>query len=303
MHDGRIVGEWYGNGDRPERPAAVFSMTKTIVSLLLARAVAAGHVELDLPITSAIPELRQRDPRFDRITLADLVDMRSGIAFSEDTSFPWLNRDYPSVYYATDLAALVVGRPVIEAPPGRFMYNDYAPNLVGLALERLTGESLDQGPFRQLWHDLGARRPATWARDDRGFPHCESGVAATARDLARIGQAMLGDGRVAGRPVAPPAFLERSLGGPDDLVTSFLDVPVGYANGWWRLPRPAGGADLVAMGAHGQVMLVSPATRTVVVRLGDDHPGLSNIDIALRLQRLADSGCFGDETGLPERGR
>ena len=138
------------------------------MALLLARAVAEQSIPgLDLPLTAGIPELRRRDPRFGRITLADLVDMRSGIAFSDDTSFPWLNRDYPSVYYATDLASLVIHRPVIDEPPGRFTYNDYAPNLAGLAFQRTTGASLDKDPFQRLWNDLGAQYPAAWAVDDR----------------------------------------------------------------------------------------------------------------------------------------
>ena len=41
------------------------------------------------------------------------------------------------------------------------------------------------------------------------------------------------------------------------------------------------------MGRHGQVMLVSPATRTVIVRMGLDGHDETNVSIALRLQRIA----------------
>lgn len=58
-------------------------------------------------------------------------------------------------------------------------------------------------------------------------------------------------------------------------------MTVGYRNGWWVLP----GGDLAAMGDHGQIMVVSPATDTVVVRMGDDDGG--NIDLATTLQDLA----------------
>lgn len=113
--------------------------------------------------------------------------------------------------------------------------------------------------------------------------------AVTARDLARIGQLMLDDGRVDGRQVAPRAFVERSLRGPgrDEPVTTFAGVAVGYRNGWWLLPGSDGGHDLAAMGAHGQIMVVSPTTRTVLVRMGDDS-ALTNIEIAVALQKAAD---------------
>jgi CubicO group peptidase (beta-lactamase class C family) len=289
VHDGKIVCEWYGNGGAPDRRHAAFSISKTIVSLLVSREIAEGRIpNLDVKVTSAIPELRAKDRRFDAISLADLIDMRSGIGFSDDISFPWVNRDYPSVYYSTDLTALITTRPAIATEPGTFTYNDYAPNLVGLATERLTGQKLTSGPLQQLWNAIGAEYPASWATDDLGFPHYESGLAVTARDLARIGQLMLGKSSIEGRPVAPAAFLQRSFDTAGAKpATTFKDVTVGYRNGWWNLPAPNGTRDLAAMGAHGQIMLVSPATSTVIVRLGNDNPPLTNIDLAQQLQTLA----------------
>jgi CubicO group peptidase (beta-lactamase class C family) len=290
VRDGRISCEWYGNGGAPDRPAAAFSISKTVLSLLLSRAVAEGVVPgLDEPVTAGLPELGERDPRFAGITLADLLDMRSGIAFEEHTSFPWVNRDAPAVYYATDLAGATVRRPRVDSAPGPFVYNDYAPNLVGLAVQRGHGVALTQDPLRRLWADLGAEHPARWSVDDRGFAYHESGLVVTARDLARIGRLMLDGGRAGGRQVAQAAFLERSLH-PDGRApaTTFAGVTVGYRNGWWVLPRADGGADLAAMGAHGQLMLVAPATGTVVVQLSTDRHPETNIEIVTGLQRFAD---------------
>jgi hypothetical protein len=282
---GAIVCEWYGNGGARDRPAAAFSISKTVVALILARAVDAGALALDEPITQRVPELRARDPRFDAIRIADLVDMRSGLGFDEDAAFPWVNRDAPHVYYASDLAATVIDRPEIEDPVGVFRYNDYAPNLNGLALERATGTRL-AAATHALWIALGAEYPAAWSVDDHGFAWHESGLVVTARDLARIGQLMLDGGAVAGRQVAPPAFLARSFDPAGrQVVANFAGTEVGYRNGWWVL----GDRGLIAMGNHGQVMLVSPTTQTVIVRMGvDGHDrDETNIAIARRLERVA----------------
>ncbi|WP_285904596.1 serine hydrolase domain-containing protein [Paractinoplanes hotanensis] len=282
--------EWYGNGGAADRPAAAFSISKTVLSLLLVRAVADGIVPgLGVPVTVGLPQLRERDPRFAAITLAHLLDMRSGIAFDEHTSFPWVNRDAPAVYYATDLAGTVERRVRIDSAPGTFGYNDYAPNLIGLTVQRAYGVSLTRDPLQRLWTDIGAQDPARWSTDDKGFAYHESGLVVTARDLARVGQLTLDDGRTGGRQVAPAVFLERSLHPVDrTTATTFAEVPVGYRNGWWALPRPDGGEDLAAMGAHGQIMLVSPATDTVVVQLSTDQHSNTNIEIATGLQRFAD---------------
>jgi CubicO group peptidase (beta-lactamase class C family) len=273
VHAGKLVCQWYGNGGAPDRPAAAFSVSKTVLSLMIARAVADGTLPgLDTPVTTDIPELAGRDPRFSAITLADLIDMRSGIAFSQDVPFPWVDRDQPAVYYATDLARTVVERPAITSPPGPFTYNDYAPNLVGLAYRRHAGQLVTTAPLQQLWNDLGAQDPALWCVDDHGFPYHESGLVVTARDLARVGQLLLDNG--------VPTFTARSLEATPPATT--LDrITVGYHNGWWVLP----GHDLAAMGDHGQIMIVSPSTDTVVVRMGDDSGG--NIELASTLQNLA----------------
>jgi CubicO group peptidase (beta-lactamase class C family) len=296
VRDGAIACEWYGNGGAQGRPAAAFSISKTVTSLLLARAVAEGKLgSLTDPITEHVPSLAARDPRFAAITLADLVDMRSGIAFVEALSFPWVNNDPPEVYYATDLARTAIERTRIEGPPGRFVYNDYAPNLLGLALEGGYGVRSTAAPMQALWSDLGAETAALWTVDDHGFAWHESGLVATARDLARVGQLMLDDGKVGSRQVAPLAFLARSTEPVGRArATEFAGVALGYRNGWW-IPADD---ELLAMGAHGQIMLVSRAGRTVIVRLGSDgHDGSrglgfdghgeTNVSIARRFQRAA----------------
>lgn len=296
VQDGAVVCEWYGNGGARAQAAATFSISKTVTSLLLARAIAEGRLGgLTDPITAHVPELLRRDPRFAAVTLGDLVDMRSGIAFDVRVSFPWVTRDQVKVYYATDLARTTAEGTRIEEAPGRFLYNDYAPNLIGLAIEHGYGRRSAEGLMQQLWTELGTEYAAGWIVDDHGFASYESGLVATARDLARVGQLMLDNGTVAGRRVAPTAFLERSTDPVGrERATAFADVELGYRNGWW-IP---GDDELLAMGAHGQIMLVSRASRTVIVRLGvDGHEGRTglgfdgrgetNVSIARRLQRVA----------------
>lgn len=288
--DGTLIHEWYGASMTKDQPAAAFSISKSVLSLLIAREIAAGRIAgWDAPITDFVPELAQRDPRFMDITLDDLADMRSGIAFSQATRFPFVNQDQPAVYYASDLAASVVRRVRITSPPGVFTYNDYAPNLNGLALQAASGSSLADGPMQAFWREIGAEFPAAWTVDQEGFAWHESGLVVTGRDLVRIGRLLLNEGRVDGRGVIPPDYLPRVL--EDDgrgLATRFGDHDMGYRQGWWVRARASGPDDILAMGAHGQVMLVSPANRVVIVRLAQDGQSEPNIVIAERLRRLAD---------------
>jgi len=290
IHHGQLVCQWYGNGGAADRPAMAFSVSKSVLALLVARAVDARLMNLDDPITAYVPELGERDPRFAEITIRALLDMRSGIGFSQQVDFPWVNQDASAVYYSSDLVETVLTRPQIVSPPGPFQYNDYAPNLVGLALQRATGTTLTDGPVSDLWHAIGAQDDAWWCVDGHGFAWHESGLVSTARDLARIGQLYLDEGLVSGDLVAPSAYITTGLSGSHaDPVVDFGGIPMGYENGWWRLPGPSGGADLAAMGNFGQVMVVSPASDVVIVRLGTDEVRESNASIAARLALVADA--------------
>jgi len=290
LRDGELVFEWYGKGNNRQKPAAAFSISKTLVALLVSRAVSSGQIQsVENPITDYLPELVKSDTRFQQIRLRDLIDMRSGIAYSEKVSFPWVDKDAPAIYYASDLAKTVKRRSKIVEPPGSFVYNDYAPNLIGLALEKATGMALATGPLQSFWNDIGAEYPVIWTVDDHGFAWHESGLVITARDLLRIGKLMLDNGRVNEKQVAPHSFLQASLSaGSKEIATRFGSSEVGYRNGWWTAQNSDGSEDIFAMGRHGQIMLVSSSNNIVIVRLGEDGNQENNIAIAERLRRVAD---------------
>lgn len=270
VRDGALTCEWYGNGGAKDKPVMAFSVSKVVTSMLLAR----SKLPLESAITKYVPELAERDAAFEKITLADLVDMRSGIAFDEDPHFPWVDQDAPRVYYASDLEKTAIAKPAIEAAPGAFVYNDYAPNLIGIAMARATKKSVIEAT-QALWEELGAEFPAAWLVDREGFAWHESGFVVTAGDLARIGQYVLD------HPEDAWVARSREVVGKQRVQT-FAGVDVGYRNAWWTM-----GDDLVAMGRWGQIMVVDAKTKTVVVRLGLDGGGETNIAIAQRLASLA----------------
>lgn len=288
VQNGSLQCEWSAPGVTASSALPVFSISKSVMAVVLARAIDDGAIAgWDAPITDLLPELAKRDERFTRITYADLVDMRSGIPFSESADFPWVNQDASRVYYASDLAAAVLRYPTIDSDPGPFTYNDYAPNLVGLALSRSPAGPLVDDAMAQFWRELGAQDDAAWLVDGHGFPWHESGFVASARDVARVGQLLLDGGEVRDRTVAPPEFAERvgSARG-SEIVQTWDGLALGYSTGWWVVDD---GRAFVALGRFGQVMVVVPSTQSVIVRLGDDgyERVESNAAIADRLIEVA----------------
>ena len=286
IQSGILTCEWYGDGIDPSSALSIFSISKSVMALLLAQAVESGTISsVDTAITEYVPELAVRDARFADITLRDLIDMRSGIAFDAITHFPWLNQDSPRVYYASDLRNAVIEFPMIESGPGPFTYNDYAANLIGLAIERAQDASVASRGMPEFWAALGAQDDAAWLVDDREFPWHESGLVASARDLAKVGSLLLNDPSES----APEGFfagLNSGLG--DDVVEDLHGAELGYANGWWVLDDDRA---YIALGRWGQVMVVVPEFDTIIVRLGVDgfEAQESNPAIAQRLVEVAEA--------------
>jgi CubicO group peptidase (beta-lactamase class C family) len=187
VHHGRLVEERYLPGHDRESVQNTFSVSKSITSALVGLAVRDGLSTLDAPVTRCLPELARRDERFGDITVRHLLDMRSGIRYSQEIAFPFVNADKALIYYHPDLESIVLDRISIKSPPGTFQYNNYNPPLIGLILRRTTGLSAAEYLERELWQPRGAERPAGWTVDDHGLERMESGLHARARDLARFG--------------------------------------------------------------------------------------------------------------------
>ena len=136
IRDDTILYEKYFNGYDRSSINTSFSTAKSVTSLLVGIAIDEGLIEsVDDPVTRYIPELRAKDPRYDRITIRHLLDMKSGIAF-RDHDLPW--GDKPRAYYHPELRSVVMDREIVSDPGTEFVYNTFNPIILGIVLERVT---------------------------------------------------------------------------------------------------------------------------------------------------------------------
>jgi CubicO group peptidase (beta-lactamase class C family) len=250
-----VVYERYFNGDTRPSIQTSFSVAKSYLSALVGIAIDEGLLSLDDPITEHIPELLDRDPRFSRITVENLISMSSGLRY-EETSTPW--GDDAQTYYATDLRGLALEDTEIVEPPGRtWLYNNYNPLLLGMILERVTGMPVAEYLEAKLWKPLGSEFDASWSLDSEGsgFEKMESGINARAIDFARLGVLYLHGGEWNGREIVPRSWVETS-------TAPHADDYYGYW--WWIGPN----GSFLARGNHGQVVGVDPERDLVIARFG-----------------------------------
>ncbi len=282
----RLLYEGYFNGYDHDSTQTSMSIAKSVLGALVGIAIGQGRIgSMDDPITRYVPELAERDWRFDQITLRHLLTMRSGLRYQEGGS-PW--SDDTATYYAPDLRALALERTeVVEAPGRRFHHNNYNPLLVGLALERAVGMPVATWLERTLWQPLGMEADGSWSLDSRrsGFEKMESGLNGRAIDFAKLGALYADGGAWQGRQLVPRAWVQD----PTVVPTGGGAVPApGYQYFWWVQAERSPQA-IFARGKYGQHLYVVPKTRLVLVRFGRDagYPDWPQLlsDLAWRLDQ------------------
>ena len=271
IRDDAIIYEGYFNGYTRDSIFTSFSIAKSITSLLVGMAIDDGYIDsLNEPIIRYIPELLQVDPEYQNITIEHLLSMKSGIAF-KDTDIPW--HDKSRAYYHPNLRDVVVTLPLSERPGESFVYNTFNPIILGIVLERATGQSVAQYFETRFWQQLGMEYDASWSIDSEkdGMAKMESGVNARAIDIAKIGRLLLSGGYWNGQQVVSRDWIEDSMKiDPANNVAKFGEN-IYYQNGWWIYGSSEKDIYTVSAWGHlGQYLFVFPEDNMLVLRFGKE---------------------------------
>jgi CubicO group peptidase (beta-lactamase class C family) len=203
------------------------SMAKSFTGSLVAIAHEEGRIKsLSDPVTKYIPELLETDPRYERITLQHLLDMRSGLQFNEGSYD--LKDDGVKLGFRPNIKKHLL-RVKIAEEPGRFRYQSVNTQMLGLVLERATGKKISAYLEEKIWKPMGAERGATWNVDSRKRRQeiASAGLNAIARDFARFARLYTHHGRAGERQVIP-AYWVQTVSHPDT-----MEKYGGYKNHWW----------------------------------------------------------------------
>ncbi|MBI5883695.1 MAG: serine hydrolase [Elusimicrobia bacterium] len=272
VQDGRLAAERYAPGFGPATPLPGWSMTKSVLNALVGVLVGRGLLSLDR--RNLLPEWSSPgDPR-GRISLEDLLRMRSGLEFAEVYTDPL--RDATQMLFASGSTAdYAAAKPLCRKPGTAWQYSSGTSNILSRVCRKAveeTGEDWLSLPCRALFGPLGMGS-AVLEPDAAGDFVFSSFMLAVARDWARFGQLVCQDGMWDGRRLLPEGWISWS-------VTATPQSPEGrYGAGWWlKIPKELGGETAAAravppdafhaIGHEGQVLTVIPSLRLVTVRLG-----------------------------------
>lgn len=287
-----IVYERYSNGYGENSVNTSFSMAKSVVSLLVGKAIEEGYIEsVKQPIKDYIPEFAEKE--IGETTIEELLLMRSDIAYDEDKLL-WFGDDSLTYFY-DDLRSLAINHTDLKDYGGRFHYNNYHPLLLGIILERSTGISVSEYFGKSIWEKIGAEYDASWSLDGdkSGFEKMESGINFQPVDFLKIGSAVLHDGFWNGSQIINSEWLKASVitntvdySEYDGTFLSGRNIAYGYM--WYSMPSGKGGYDIFAWGKSDQILYISPDNGTIILRLGKTDGGIA--DWAETLNKLC--GAF-----------
>lgn len=276
---GDLVLEDYPNDDYdPEKYHILAEATTLLSGLMALAAVDDGLITLDEPVSETITEWKD-DPHKSTITISELLRLTSGLKASDYTSVPMFEE--------------AIAAPLVHAPGAAFRYGPTSYQVFGALMDQKAGlEYLKRRILQPLDIPGGRWKAVSQTVDNhrsRGAglePRLFDGAHLTARELGRIGQLLLQNGRWEGEvlvedldPLTQPSSAQPAYGlgvwrnvSMDAVGRALFDrlpesLMLPHAND--RFIYDGAPADLyMAAGRYNQRLYVIPSRNMVVVRLG-----------------------------------
>ncbi|MBA1362218.1 serine hydrolase domain-containing protein [Burkholderia gladioli] len=290
MRGGRIVADFHAPNFTLQSRHILFSASKSVAGLLAGMLYGDGLLDPEAPVAHYVPELGRS--AFGDARVRHVLDMRTSLAFNEDYLDP--NGIYARYRRAGLLDPRRDGEPretvleLLAALPkgegehgGPFHYCSPNSDVLGLVIERASGERYADFASRRLWQALGLRQDGCVTVDIAGTARSGGGLCMGVRDLARVGELVRLGGSHQGRSLIPADWVEDTLtGGSAEAWRQgdFSDwLPNGkYRNKWYQLGNASGAC--FAIGIHGQWLYVDRANETVIAKFSS-QPWPTNNDV------------------------
>lgn len=255
IKNGRLVFEEYYSVVDQEMIGPVYSVTKSVMSILIGIAIDQGAISsVDQKVSDFLPELftSDIDPAKKDITLHHLLTMTPGFEWEDrgQVFWEWLfSSDFIKFTFDLDL----------ESPPGeKFTYSTAVSHVLSGILTRATGMNALDYAKTYLFKPLGIE-DVKWSQCPKGFNKGGTGLQLKPRDMAKIGYLYLNNGNWEDKSIVSENWVKAS-----SVFQVEGDFDYGYGYQWW-IKDINGCSSYRAWGRGGQFIVVIPELDTVMV--------------------------------------
>ncbi|PYI96911.1 MAG: hypothetical protein DME98_10415 [Verrucomicrobia bacterium] len=280
IQNGRTIFEHYADGGSASGRWPIFSGTKSFWGIAALAAVHDGLFRLDDVVSDTITEWKS-DPRKSQITIRQSLSQTDGIEAASRLQRPSIR----------DRNTMAIRLPSIAEPGGAFIYGPSHLQIFSELLRRkLKGRSTIAYFEAHVSNRLGLHH-LNYKKDSLGNPLVATGFELTAREWARLGELVLGNGNYHGRQIVPATLLREAFtgsqanpsygltfwlnqqapNGPEADMERMLDLPWQMAQ--WSdvcICKDAPADMVVALGSGYQRLFVIPSLRAIIVRQGSN---------------------------------
>lgn len=268
QNDRIIAGKHWREAARVD----IRSGTKSFCSTAVGFAVAEGLFSLDDYVADHfLEELPEQPSEYLReMQLKHLLTMTMGFGREE-----LMGAQREEMQKNGDWVRYALSRPVVYEPGDKYLYNNIGPYLLGVLVQRKSGQKLSEYLTPRLFEPLGIEQVTMTEHCTRGYEFGASGLMLDVYEFSRLGRLYLADGVWEGRRVLPEGWVEEATRARTYTVMNsalpgyeiYNDNVIGATYGYFFWIGPWG-KWYYACGVHDQLCVVVPEKQAVITCVG-----------------------------------
>lgn len=275
LKDGKTLYENYFNECTADSRIHVYSVTKSIISILIGIAIDKGYIKsIDQKVLDFFPDyiVKRREKTIQNVTLKNLLTMTAPYKYK-------LAPPYIKYFTSDDWVKFALDLLGGSGHIGEFRYTPLiGPDILSGILVKTTGQSVFDFAAENLFSPLGitvesnvifhskeeqlafnkAKNISGWVADSTGINAGGWGLTLSPIDMAKIGQLYLDGGMCSGKQIVSARWIDEST--REHSRWEKLNLPYGYL--WWIGNDKEHG--YAAMGDGGNIIYVNTKKKMVV---------------------------------------
>ena len=268
VKNGKLLLEEYFYGNKRDDLHYLASATKSINSILIGISLDQGFItDVDQDAShwfNGYQNTKWLSEPYN-ITIRHLLSMTSGIEWDENRSASDPRHDYFAMRRGGDWIRYVFNKELVAPPGQKFNYNGGLSALLGEIIKRASGIDAEKFCEKYLFDPLGISQ-YSWLKYNNGSINTGGGLLLRSRDMAKIGQMVLSNGKFENKRIVSEQWIIEST--KNQVLEKAHPFGSGYGYQWWLGERTVNGEIVkvvIAQGIGGQCIFIIPKANAIAV--------------------------------------